>query len=239
MTEEATFEVQHSMGLDESVPKNFELKADEEHVVVKETPKPKPKRKTKKKEPEPEPETESESEDYLLDHSDDSLGDESVFDISDEDEEEPVKKKSKKVSFAKPKPKAKPKAEPTKKEWDQFLQFMDEKQPTAGMKRVAQQNERYCTKSLEHLNENLEIIRRMGNVKWKLEKDLTLDDYLAWYVVESGKVQLPPGALDLVGDPETLEPPKREVITSLQKEEEKKKEEAKPVPGIFSLTRWF
>ena len=173
----------------------------------------------------------------------DSSGDEAIFGLSDEEEEEPPKK-SKKVTFSKPKPKPKPKAKsepatPTKKEWDQFLEFMDEKKRTASMKGVAHQNERYCTKSLEHLSENPEIIRRMGNVKWKLERDLTLDDYLAWYAVESGKVQLPPGVLDMVGDPSTLEPPKREIITNLAKEEERKIEEAKPVPGIFSLSHWF
>jgi len=105
----------------------------------------------------------------------------------DEDEDEPPVRKTK---FQKD-----PKKE---KEWSDFKKFMKSKQPTSSVQKDFEDFERHWRWELEQVETNLEVVRRVANVKYKPRSQLSMDDYLAWYAVESGKVKLPPGALELI-----------------------------------------
>ena len=96
-----------------------------------------------------------------------------------EDEEE--------EDFTPPPPKPKPK--PKQAVNPEIQAFIDKKKH----KRVSFQPD-----SLKAITENLEIVRRLANVKYRPRDQLTMDDYLTWYALDTGRIVLSPPLLSLL-----------------------------------------
>lgn len=129
------------------------------------------------------------------------------------------------------------------REWKTFIKFVEKRKPSLKVREDMRINKRHYCRSLEHLEENLEIIRRIGNVRFKPVEELTLDDYLAWFAVETGKVKLPKGAIELV-EPQAISVEKENAAIEAVKNTREKKEvlqtqlEPHVVAGWLSLARW-
>lgn len=200
-----------------------------------------PQKKKVKFEPE---EEEEEEEDFNLDFDDEDEGIRRRGRNEDDDEEEeeedipppPPRRKA-------PQPKV---SNPTEKDWKNFVSFVKQKKASRELTNELEERKEEFSESLAHLDENLEIIRRMGNIKFKPEEDLTLDDYLAWYAVDSGKVKLPKGALDLI-NPDSVTVRKQAMAQQIGDLYVKQKNQSlQPpsdpensiIPGLLSLARW-
>lgn len=121
-------------------------------------------------------------------------------DPEDPEEEEDIDLQDEEADyFEEPEPKhAPPRDGPkpinTKKEWREFMKFVDRKKQSREkpLQKVKNMDD------LKRIEENMEIVRRIANVKYKPRDQLTMDDYLAWYSVEEGKVVVPGPLLDLI-----------------------------------------
>ena len=146
--------------------------------------------------------------------------------------------------MAEPKPKSqskvtKPSSSP--KDWAEFQEFVSKKHG----KLNSEQSQRLTNyiqtkhpKALEALDQNLELIRRLGNFKYKNVRDLTMDDYLAWFAVETGKVKLPPGSDVLLGLKEFQE--KADTIkVKVEPGTVQTQNSRKIIPGILSPGQLF
>lgn len=226
------------------------------------TPKAPKVKKARKPPPDPSPPSSDSDEEELLGGNEGEEDDEDDILLGDDDDEEepsppPSPPPSRRKAPRKPRAPKNPRAlrqksevsfdsDKVEEDWNDFILFLKEKKASSSVARELAANQSHYSRSLQHLDENLEIIKRMGNVRFKPESELTLDDYLAWYVVDSGKVVLPKGALDLV-DPKAVKVKRQVVAQQLGEINDKAKSPDTPntpdplpqiVPGFFSLARW-
>lgn len=137
----------------------------------------------------------------ILESKDDKL-EEDEFDIDERneiqmeteefEEEEELGEDNEEDYFLEPSPPREPLNK--KKEWKEFLKFVGRKKNSKEKPLVSM---RYA-RNLKRIEDNMEIVRRIANVKYKPRDQLTMDDYLAWYAVEEGKVIIPGPLMDLI-----------------------------------------
>lgn len=179
---------------DDLLEQELEDQYEEEEEEERE-PMPNPRKKQVRiREPEPEPDTESDEEEEI------------AYDI------EPKKQTRKKggiwgrplIPPAQNEKKEKEQIKPEiKEEWKEFVEFVKKKhgnineQQSERLKNLAQDQ----PESLKKFQKSKEILQRLANMKWKNRDSLTMDDYLAWYAYEKGKIKLPDGALTLLEEP--------------------------------------
>lgn len=106
-----------------------------------------------------------------------------------------------------PKPQPKPKPEPRsfdpvlERDWSSFVEFIKVKHGKLNSEQTSYMNDwkNRDPNALSEFNQKLELLRRIGNVKYKNPSQLTMDDYLAWYALETGKVTLGEPVERLIG----------------------------------------
>lgn len=194
-SKDPSFEVKHSSALGDDVPKAVKER------VVNSTSRKNPRQETavSRQPSKPRLDTKRRATVYLPSDEDEE---EELFEVEEDpedDEEEDIDLQDEETDyFEEPEPKhAPPRDGPkpinTKKEWREFMKFVDKKK--------LQPHQPQRSKNLgelKRIEENMEIVRRIANVKYKPKELLTMDDYLAWYSVEEGKVSIPGPLMDLI-----------------------------------------
>lgn len=205
--EEPQFEVKHSSGLDESIPASVQAKAakitneksnkkEQNKDLVAELqaalPASKPglqgksfARSTKERPKTVRLPSDEDEDESLFGIDEDLNDDDEYFQEEEQDEFEEVEE-----------PEPRKRKINKKVEWQNFMKFQ-KKMQQARPPRIATKPTT-DTNKLKRIEDNMEIVRRIANVKYKPQDQLTMDDYLAWYAVEEGKVDIPGPLMDLI-----------------------------------------
>lgn len=88
-------------------------------------------------------------------------------------------------------------------EWSEFVEWMYKKNGnmTPYQRTELLRAPETDPAALKKFRQQIELIKRLGNAKWKEEKELTVDDMLAWFLYEKGRLDLPKGAASLLHEP--------------------------------------